>query len=242
MPTVFTAQTIAEKALQIIGAYTSNMAQADDAELQRSLEFLEMMLAQEATTGPLSGMWETDEFYVTADQEEYSIDSVTDANGCEALFSACIFQALNGTVINDLKIITEDEYNLLDKEETGVPTHIYMSKNVSFPNFYLWPKLPTDTSNTEYKARIRYQTFPMADLNTGGFNTENVIRLRQGWYLWASTALAYIIGRGSVRRLDENELNRLEKDTDKYRVKLESFGGQERHDLSDNVQPLEDYR
>ncbi len=109
-------------------------------------------------------------------------------------------------------------------KDTGDPLRATITKDSKNPQIKLYPMPVQANEDAGQIIRVRIQSYhtPIDNKGTGA----EAILLRPTWYLWVTNKLAYEIGKGPVRRLDEAELNRFSNDANVLELQLSSRDGQ----------------
>jgi hypothetical protein len=222
MPNYLVAKDICEMALQEIGAFSPQDSQADAGELIIALRRLEVMLNDEIGSSVLAGYFRTFDIPLAVSGRSYPVKDFADKDMLERIFSIHVVEKSNLSV-SDVVLVDEEKYNALSWLDTGTPNTVFIDKDV-LPTIYVYPVLGNGVADGDFYLRIRCQTYapPIAMMGDGKTN----INLRPSWYLWAYTKLAYLLGRGAVRRIPEQELNRLQRDYTIYENRLIANDGQ----------------
>lgn len=209
-------------ALQEIGAFSPQDSQADAGELIIALRRLEVMLNDEIGSTVLAGYFRTFDIPLSPSVRSYPVKDFADKDMIERIFSIHLVEKINLNV-TDIVLVDEEKHNALSWQDTGKPNTVYIDKDV-LPTIYVYPVLGTGVAVGDFYLRIRCLTYAPA-INRMGDGKTN-IDLRPSWYLWSYTKLAYLLGRGAVRRLPEPELNRLQRDYTIYENRLIANDGQ----------------
>ena len=207
MPTIKTAKKIAEDALSTIGAFPASQSAPDPGELNKTLNWLEMLLNYQSGIRPLAGFWQVFDIPIEADIGDYDMADYAEERGVSYVFSATLV-SLNGDT-DPLDFQYESDAVRENLTDTGRPTRATVTKDRDM----VLKVYPTPTQTEEDAGlviRVRVQTYH-EDIDATGAGDED-IRLRPSWYLWLTKRLGYEIGSGPVRRLSEGELKRLEDD------------------------------
>lgn len=208
MPNYLTAKDIADRALQRIGAFPATQSQADAGELRRALQWLDMLLNDVGAKRPIAGRWSLLDIPLEAGVGDYDLaDYVGAAGDAQHVFSVNVVDG-NGRV-TPATMLWEEEAAEKDLNQKGSPCSVVVTRDI-YPQIKVYPEpVQADVDNGRV-LRLRLQTYAEAIDYTGIADSDP--GLRPGWYLWASNALAYEIGNGPVRRLNEDELTRIQKD------------------------------
>lgn len=221
MPNYLTAKTLAEESLREIGAFPPSQSQADAGELRVSLSRLELILNDMAGSRTFAGLWDVIEIPLEAGKAEYDLEDYADADHVEHVFSIVLVNG-NGHV-DPITFGFENEAERENRETNGTPNRAVVNSNVK-PTITVFPKPTQADEDDEKYLRVRVQTYAAAVDWKGVANRD--VKLRPSWYWWAITKNAYAIGRGPVRRLNEQELKRLQDDYNTLENRLLAFDGQ----------------
>jgi hypothetical protein len=222
MPTFMTAKTIAENALRTIGAFPASQSQADAGELRITLMWLEMTLNNQAGVRTMPGFWKIIDIPLEANVGDYDIADYTDAATAQHIFSVNLVDSVGR--VQPLDIQYENDAVTENLTNTGDPCRATITKDAKNPRIKLYPMPVQANQDAGQIMRIRLQSYH-TPINSHG-NGGEALLLRPTWYLWITKRLAYEIGCGPVRRLDESELSRLTNDANILEIQLSSRDGQ----------------
>ena len=226
MPNLLKAKEIAESALRVIGSFTPNQIQADEGELRVAMQWLELTMNDLIGSRPISGYWATRTLTLRAGVNEYTLDNEIDLS-VQELFSASLIEQ-SGTVY-PMAMLFENQAVEENEITTGTPYKIVITRD-KFPKLKVYP-MPTQSDVDSGRViRLRFQTYEIALDRTGV--QDNYLYLRASWQLFAIKKLAYEIGIGPVRHMNETELQRLQSDCMMHEQNLLSRDG-----LYDTGQP-----
>lgn len=220
MPDIQSAKQIAEKALSMIGAFPASRAAPDPGELRRTLQWLEMLLNYQTGARPIGGFWQIFDIPLEAGIGDYPLDDYCSDAGVSHVFSAFVVTGVQDPI--PLDQIFESQAAGENLTATGTPSRFVVTTDGNG----VMRMFPTPTQADEDAGRVvrvRVQTFheKIDAKGTGDID----IRLRPSWYLWAVKRLSYEIGSGAVRRLADNELQRLQRDAKELEDLLLARGG-----------------
>lgn len=228
-----TAKQIAEDALSTIGAFPASQAQADEGELKKAMNWLEMLLNSMAGIKPLAGFWMTIDIPLEAGEGDYLLSDYHTEAETQHVFSVGLVQDTGD--VTPLPLIWEDQANFENLEQTGAPQRVCATRDLD-PYLKVYPK-PTQTEeDAGLTLRVRIQTLHEDIDNTGTGDAD--IRLRPSWYLMLIKKLSYEIGMGPVRRLPEGELKRLQDDADRLENQLLARDGQYNTGSPPSTEPM----
>lgn len=227
MPTVLFATDIAEEALREIGAYTTNMEQADAQQMKVALRRLELVLNTAIGVNVYLPSWREYDIPLIAGQSEYLLSEFVDDNGIQFITDTKVFD----TTINrhyDFELVTEQKFQVYDGEITARPYRGFVDKTSS-PTLHVYPLVDPSIPNGQYTLHIVAQVYANAiDPN----NSQNVeLILRPTWYLWAIKKLAFALGCGPIFRLPMDELEGLGTEVTALETALLASDG--KHNTSD---------
>jgi hypothetical protein len=237
LPTrLFSARDMGELTLQRIGAYTTMHDAADPVELERTLYWMELAIAD------LSGRV-TCEFlkpaviqfsleddgtnpYVLADVAGSAYPSL----GIASVISAKTIDA-NG-VESPVTIIRKADYEAFnDKTTSGTPDYAYLSRLNGEDELFTYP-VYRDTSNA-MSMRLSVVTYPRSVLGPIGESqpSGNVAHgFDRAWQSWLVHATAALVGAGPVRRLKASDLNEIKGVRDFAENQLMAYQNREKYD------------
>lgn len=229
------AKTVAENALRTIGAFPASQSQADPGELRITLQWLEMALNNQAGVRTMPGFWEIVDIPLEANVGDYNLFDYTDAADAQHVFSVSIVD--NTGEVHPLHITWENDSVKENLTQTGDPLRATITKDAKNPQIKLYP-MPVQLNEDQGEVmRIRIQSYH-TPINSKGNGAEAIL-MRPTWYLWLTKRLAYEIGCGPVRRLDEAELTRLKSDADVLEIQLSSRDGQYESGKPPVTEPME---
>jgi hypothetical protein len=199
---------VCERALQKIGAFTTHDTGADQDELERSAEWLDMVIGN--LTAQQRALWLVDNAVtkaLTVGTASYDLLTFLDADapetGVQFVVSAKIVLSSGQEAPCD--IIRRDAYEAIDnKEQTGIPCQIYVDRLHPRPTFKTWPVLGTGQTASLRLKFARYAN----DADKKPIDKQK-IDIPRAWNLWAVWALAAEIGDGPVRKLPDGEVRRI---------------------------------
>lgn len=204
---------IATKALELIGAFPSSMVAPDPDELRRTVEWMDMRVAELAGTQRMYFLTPaTTTSTLTADTASYTLSTLmgTSYPSSGILFPvAAYLRDSNGTDI-PIDIIVRSEYEEIeDKTLSGPPEKIYIDRLNASQQVYVWP-VPTDAT---YSLRLVFQVYPTTMTGGSPSSAGNLAHgFAQEWQWYITNVLAATIGSGPVRRLPVNETDRFLRD------------------------------
>ncbi len=218
MSTTFTARFICEEALRKVGSYVITDTGADSEAVRVALSWLDLLMAHAAGTNRLWFLVPTEPILINLvnSQERYplpgSISANAPLNGFQ--FPMAAFLDLGNGDIRALRIVRRDEWDELKGANlnAGDPLAIYIDR-LGNPTVHIIP-VPT-AQPTQRVLRITCQTFgpSVATGGVSGTGSPNLNRpsgLKPSYQMWAIYQLAATLGDGTIRRLPDPELERLE--------------------------------
>lgn len=229
MPTLFSAKDIAEQSLQKIGRFPTTEDQANAVDLARALRMLETITQDFFGGNTVTSAWGTLQIPLTASTLEYPLSDYQTDEGVQFVYGAELIDVSNSgwRVLGPIKVVNEKKFFSNDITQTGIPAIVYVDKGIP-PIMQINPILGAEVAADNYKILLQIQTFATR-IVTRGIGAKP-IDLRPTYYLWAITKLAYQLGNGTIRRLPEAELTRLQKDYMDMETKLQGFDANENDD------------
>lgn len=234
MPRLQTAKQIAENALMTIGAFSTSQAQADAGELRRALKWLEMLLNSMSAIRPIAGFWRIIDIPLEAGIGDYNLADYVDAAGIQHLFSVNLVNDLGD--VEPLTLMFENDSVVENLTDASRPERAVITKDAS-PVLKLYPTPTSTEEDAGYKVRLRIQTYQEEIDHTGIADTDLLVR--PGWYLCITKKLAYEIGSGPVRTLEDGELKRIKSDGDTLESQLLARDGQYNTGAPPVTEPME---
>jgi hypothetical protein len=216
-----TAKEVSEDALRLVGAFPPSRSQADASELRITLGRLETILNYTSGIRPLAGYWTMFDIPIEAGIGDYELaDYASDAQ-IEHVFSVSL---VTGSQDPDfIPLMYESEGALENLTSTGRTRRAVVTRDKS-PILKIYPTPTSTEEDAGAVLRVRVQTYESSIDKTGTGN--NDLKLRPAWYLWMENRLAYEIGKGPVRRLNDNILKRFKDDADAMEAALLARDGQ----------------
>lgn len=232
MPTIFSAQDIAEQALQKVGRFPTTQAAADTKDMARALSMLETILQDFFGTASVTSAQGTLQIPLTAGTLKYPLVTYATADGVQFVFGAQLVNVANGgwrVIDKDIKIIGEESFYERDLQCTGHPHWICIDKGVKGepPLLQVNPILGPEVPDNTFVLLMQVQTFAPTVVTRGIGSSPSKFFMRPTYYLWAITKLTYQLGTGTVRRLPDGELDRFQKDYMMMEAKLTGFDAPE---------------
>lgn len=225
MPTIQTAQQIAENALSTIGAFPASRSSPDPGEMKKTLRWLEMLLNYQTAIRPIDSFWTVVDIPVEAGIGDYELADYVSPSGACHVFS--VFLVNQTGHVEPIHLEYQSKAAGENLARTGCPERATVKMDTDNVNGTL-SVYPTPTQSNQDAGlllRVRIQTFH-APIDETGAGDEN-INLRPSWYLWVTKRLAYEIGSGPVRRIADGELARLDSDANKLENALLARDGQQ---------------
>ncbi|MBK8200437.1 MAG: hypothetical protein IPK75_18975 [Acidobacteria bacterium] len=201
------ASTIAEKALQRIGAFSINDTAAQKVEIDRALEWLDVVIDSllEKYTPP----WMTQRDYLlplTIGKASYLLPDdfvhLLPVDGVQYPKSASLIVGTAPTGRgNTMTLVRRSAWELaINDPQIGDPSIIYVDR-LEPSTMYLHP-----TPARDAVLRLTASTYALDPSDEQG---RVLTQLPRAWNRWAIMALAAEIGAGPVRKLPEVEIVRL---------------------------------
>lgn len=203
-----------------IGAFPVSRSQADSNELNRALIWMEMILNSEVGKRPMSGFWRIYEVPLEAGIGDYILSDYDNDAGTQHVFSAYLVDTVEN--LTPLTILFEDEGMAEDLKATSRPNRIVVTRDLS-PAIKCFPVPTIDDYNAGRKIRIRVQTFHHKIASSG--TTDVDLLIRPSWYLWMTKKLAYELGGGPIRKLEDSERKVLAAEIQELEGALISYDG-----------------
>ncbi len=207
MPNYITAKGLSERSLRYIGAFPPSQSQADAGELSVAMQWLEMLLNLHGAKRVLAGTFKVVDIPLQADVGDYLLSDFTETKEAMHVFSVGLVDEQDN--YTPLTMLYGSQAATENLSKTGTPDRVHITKDVK-PALRVFPEPKIEDEAAGRVLRVRFQTYASA-IDPRGIGDNN-LSLRPGWYLWAVNALAYEIGKGPVRRLNEYELKRFQDD------------------------------
>lgn len=221
MPNYLTAKNVAERSLRTIGAVPPSQVQANAEDLTVALQWLEMFLNFNGAKRIIAGTFKVLDIPLEAGVGDYDLTDYTDSDHAMHVFSVGVVDAQGN--YTPLTMLYENQAVEENLKNIGTPERVVVSKD-RLPQLKIYPEPTTENETNGLVLRVRLQSYAKA-IDARGI-ADNDLLLRPGWYLWAVKGLAYEIGCGPVRRLNEYELDRFQKDVKEMESNLLSKDGQ----------------
>lgn len=221
---LYSARKIAELALQKINAFSVNDIAADPAHLDRTLQWMDLVVAE--FTGNNKCEWLVSrDVSVALDANTRTYD-LEDGMGDELPPGGVMFPI--SAYVNDgngndtpVEIIDGTEYEAIaSKSTSGKPAVIYIDRKI-VPTLHVYP-VPADTT---YTLKMTVQQYAPSMSDSRG---ERQHGMRAEFQLWLVLATAGQIGNGPVRRLSGQVLNAIIEEAARMRARLEAYGNHPR--------------
>src|SRR5574337_433999 len=231
MPLLFSARTVAERALRKIGSYSINDTGADPEELREALFWLDMIVAELAGTQKLFWLVQN-EIAITLDATtaSYDVEAEMGANAPDNGILSFSHAVLRDSSGNDspLEMLSRSEYEAIpDKDESGLPWGVYIDHLDPITMKVLG--VPTVTGYSIVLTTVSYP--PDMTLRVGGQSTG----FASEWNSFLVTATAAAAGDGPVRRLNVGEIDRWKKQAETSRLNIMGFANRERRGMRSRV-------
>lgn len=230
---LLSARGLGEKALEKIGAFTVNDEAADPVELDRTIEWLDLIVAEIAGTNRCHWLVPTTVRFEWPDEE--SSDTLGNLMGSEYPPEGVLFPVhawlvdTNGKRIRELKLVRRHEYeDHTDLEMEGQPEQLYIDRQTPDLKAHIWPVPAADTG---WRVDLMVQKYARSMLG-GVSGSADAGELQHGfsqeWQLFLITRLAAEIGDGPVRRLPMNEVNSMRTVAGGLLGRLETYSNREK--------------
>lgn len=230
MASFMSARGIAIEALRKIGAFTRADTGPDGYDLDVAITGLDIVLAHKLST---DWFWflTADVYSITLDGGTASYDLMTELGSSwpsDGLIFPITVYINDGSDNLELEMVRRDEWDALDKDETGNPCKVYFDR--SDPNtitMRTWPTLGSGV--TGWSVKLTAQQFSK-DFTAPLANPTVATKLSPAWNMWAIYELSCYLGDGTVRRLSRGDLDRYQETADKLFMDLKGFANQEHAD------------
>ena len=207
----FSAAEICEMALRKVGAFAINDEAADQDELDETLKWLDLILAE--VTGTRRCYWLTpatvtfdwpaaENSVVLADQ----MGADYPPTGIMFPVRAWLVDTATGLRQNELELCRRKTYEQKSNQATpGSPQILYVDRLVEDQLAYIWPVPSTDDL---FQVALEFQAYNQSAIGTqGGAQAGDVpIGIQKEWQLFIVTRLAAEIGDGPVKRLEQSTI------------------------------------
>ena len=207
------AKEIGESALRLVGAFPISMSAPDSEELAEALRWLDMNLAQLATTNRLPWLFtSTVSFVLDLVNMSYDLRTALDidfpSGGYVSTLMAWTTFGDNNTR-NIVDIVRRQDYEdrFRDSVGSGCPTEIFIDRTVdSRPRLYM-NRIP---SQAGYEMNLVISK--LTDTVSNNWPTGNPMMgyvdsgMPEGWQRWAVLQVAHDIGGGSVRKVSAEKI------------------------------------
>lgn len=216
---LFSAREIGELVLRKIGAFTTNDAAADSNELDVTLRFMELEVAELAGTERCQWLVPaTIEIDLEPDTALY--DDLPDSLG-SALPATKIAYVIAAYIVDSAGVATPIELmrrrayeDIPDKTTGGTPDFVHVDRLNDDPRLFVYP-VPAGTTDdptvTGLTLRLVVQTYAATVL--GAESQETAGNMAHGfdraWQKWLMLQTALAVGDGPVRQLDSGKITRL---------------------------------
>lgn len=220
MPNYLTAKGLSERTLRMIGAFPPSQSQADAGELMVAMQWLEMLLQFNGAKRVIAGTFKLVDIPLEAGVGDYDLADYADTEETQHVFSVGLVDEQGN--YTPLTMLFESQATHENLTKTGTPDRVVVTRGV-YPQIKVYPEPSVEVETAGRVLRVRLQSYNTA-IDPRGIG-DNDMLLRPGWYLWCTNALAYEIGKGPVRRLNEYELDRFQKDSEKMEAGILSKDG-----------------
>lgn len=210
---IYSARALGEFALQLVGAYSVNDTAADTAELERAINWLELVVAE--TAGVKECTWlvkATARFPWPAGEAVLEIDEAMGDQypslGILRPISANLINA-EGDLVDELPLIRRYRYEQINnKTEAGTPQVLYFDRLAVRPTVAIH-RVPEN--DNEHYIDLTFQTYAPSVLGLVSGGSEQAGNLAhnfsQEWQLYLIQRTAAWIGQGPVRRLSAAQIS-----------------------------------
>lgn len=212
MARLFTVAQIAELALQRIGAFSVNDPQADAAEMERAIQWLEIAVSEFSGT-EYSAVLEHETLIAALDPpaSSYVLADLYGADWPDEDMAFAIRVQIRdttaGTNDQEVQLINRQQYlDIENKSQTGLAQQAWIDR-AGQPTIHL-DRTPGATAT--YSLLLSFQTYNrdmMAGSSEGQGNIAHGFKAE--WQKWLILACACEIGDGPVRKLPVQELREL---------------------------------
>ena len=225
MSQILSNKKIGEAALRLIGSFSINHSAADPAELEESLQWLDLVVGTMAAID--RPYWLTEKTVskaLTVDQSEYDLNNFLGSDKpTDGVFFVSRVTINDGNSADEpIDIIRRNEYEeIANKVTSGKTEKIYIDRRTT-PSFFVYPVMGTGAT---YTLKMVLQSYP-PDMTANKGNAKHGIPPE--WNMWMIKALVAEIGGGPVRRLPQSERSDLAADADRLYKKLMAYANREK--------------
>lgn len=214
MSRVIPAKGICELSLAAIGELPVTESSADGEALRRSMEFLDLLLAQLVGTHRMfSRIDATLSMPITNGTQSYNLYTALgdDLPADRIQFVTEAYLETDTGRRFPIEIVRREKFeNVPEIAQEGVPTWIYIDR-LENPTLQLYPT-PSDDDTTEYTLKLVCQLFAPNVAPGGVTGTQpqaSVLhKLGQAWQRFLVFQLAHDLGSGPITKIAESSLTR----------------------------------
>jgi hypothetical protein len=221
----YSANTIVERALRTIGAFSINDEGPDPAHVEEAHFWLDMQVSQLAAS--VDCMWLIPASIPVGLQTglvEYRLDKFLGSNkppNNEIQFIHQIHLRDDGGNDVPLDALTRAQYDSIpDKDEGGSPSHYYVRREGGFIYLLFWPVIQDD----DHQAIVTHQMFSP---DVSDADEQVALGLTAAWNLWAVYQLAVHLGNGAIHTVPDHESARHQAQAKEGMDALKAFENRE---------------
>lgn len=231
--TLLSARGLCELVLQRIGAYAVNDEGADPIEMNRTLQWMDLTIAEIAGTDQC--LWlvpETLSFEWPAatrtDTLENLLDTALPPTGVLFVKQASLLDS-NGIRMGNLPLVARDVYEKIsNKDDAGRPEKLFIDRLASDFNASIY-RVPDATQT--YTIELVVQTYAASVMgNQGQTDQSGDVRhgFSQEWQRFIVNRVGADVGSGPVRRLDLNEIKDMRDEAIASFARLQAYSNRQK--------------
>lgn len=254
MSTVYSIETIIDRALRKVGAFAIRQAGPRPEEVEEARYWLDMTVAHEASRARTWWLVENSAtFLLTTGIDTYNLPSVlggTQApDGVQFVVMAVLYDLKTGQDICELPIVRREEWEqrslpidlsgIARQRDTDVGGFDSDTPQPAIapgaPRFCYIDRMQSPTMHISpipdkgYGIRIVFQGFSPDFIAPATLSRQT--KLRSAWNLWIVTALSAQIGNGPIRKLPADEVADMKREAQSLRDDLEAYEAQEQSNV-----------
>lgn len=231
---LLSARGLGEKSLEKIGAFVVNDEAADPVELDRAIEWLDLIVAEIAGTNRAHWLIPTTVRFEWPD--EIATDSLSDlmgalypAEGVLFPIAAWLVDPATGIRRTQLKLVRRQDYeDHTDLALPGQPEQLYVDRQTPDLKASLYP-VPALAAGWQIDFMFqKYARSMLGQLSGAAQAGELPHGFSQEWQLYLITRLAAEIGDGPVRRLPMSEVGAFRTVAGSLLGRLETYSNREK--------------
>lgn len=230
MSRVLTATGIGSLALATIGAFTVNDTAPDPIHLQRTMQFLDMLLAETVGTRRMFHRIEPGvlSLAITNGTQSYNLYTALGASlpadGIQFVVAAwCEDQDARRWPV---EIVNQQKFETVcEPDKTGPPEWMHLDATAD-PTLRIYP-IPDSSDTNTYTLKLQVQKYA-PDVAPGGITgtmplTSVMHDFGQTWQRWMVFQLAHDIGSGPVYSIERDRLDRFARIAADSKMRLEAY-------------------